>query len=73
MALITRDYEPANIISVWGGEDGSYDTSTGVSSNPEYGKVRTMDRSFSVGKNIWIPLREKNFRTSLWPPGAIFF
>ena len=26
-------------VSVWGGEDGSYDTSTGVSSNPEYGKV----------------------------------
>ena len=26
-------------VSVWGGEDGSYDTSTGVSSTPEYGKV----------------------------------
>jgi hypothetical protein len=24
---------------VWGGEDGSFDTSTGVSSTPEYGKV----------------------------------
>ena len=26
-------------VSVWGGEDGRFDTSTGVSSNPEYGKV----------------------------------
>ena len=26
-------------VSVWGGEDGSYDSSTGVSSTPEYGKV----------------------------------
>ncbi len=26
-------------VSVWGGEDGSFDTSTGVSANPEYGKV----------------------------------
>ena len=26
-------------VSVWGGEDGSYNTSTGVSSTPEYGKV----------------------------------
>ena len=26
-------------VSVWGGEDGSFDTSTGVSSTPEYGKV----------------------------------
>ena len=26
-------------VSVWGGEDGSFDVSTGVSSTPEYGKV----------------------------------
>ena len=26
-------------VSVWGGEDGSFDSSTGVSSTPEYGKV----------------------------------
>ena len=26
-------------VSVWGGEDGSFDTSPGVSSTPEYGKV----------------------------------
>ena len=46
-AVTTKDYEVyvkrlfpnTKAVSVWGGEDGSYDTSTGVSSTPEYGKV----------------------------------
>ena len=46
-AVSTKDYEVyvkklfanTQAVSVWGGEDGSYDTSTGVSSTPEYGKV----------------------------------
>ena len=38
-------------VSVWGGEDGSYDTSTGVSSNPEYGKVFISIKS-TTGQNI---------------------
>tara|TARA_B110000263_G_C15299166_1_gene507055 strand:- start:1077 stop:2678 length:1602 start_codon:yes stop_codon:yes gene_type:complete len=46
-AVTTNDYKTfvrklfanAQAVSVWGGEDGSYDTSTGVSSTPEYGKV----------------------------------
>ena len=46
-AVTTKDYEvyvkrlfpTTQAVSVWGGEDGSYDTSTGVSSTPEYGKV----------------------------------
>ena len=37
-------------VSVWGGEDGSYDTSTGVSSNPEYGKVSISIKS-TTGEN----------------------
>ena len=46
-AVSTKDYEVyvkklfanTQAVSVWGGEDGSYDSSTGVSSTPEYGKV----------------------------------
>ena len=38
-------------VSVWGGEDGSYDTSTGVSSNPEYGKVFISIKS-TTGSNL---------------------
>jgi hypothetical protein len=36
---------------VWGGEDGSFDTSTGVSSNPEYGKVFISIKS-TTGENL---------------------
>ena len=46
-AVTTSDYEVyvrkffpnTQAVSVWGGEDGSFDTSSGVSSTPEYGKV----------------------------------
>ena len=46
-AVTTSDYEVyvkklfanTQAVSVWGGEDWSYDSSTGVSSTPEYGKV----------------------------------
>jgi len=46
-AVTTEDYKVyvrklftnTQAVSVWGGEDGSFDTSTGVSSTPEYGKV----------------------------------
>ena len=46
-AVTTSDYEVyvkqlfanTQAVSVWGGEDGSFDPSTGVSSTPEYGKV----------------------------------
>ena len=46
-AVTTKDYEVyvkklfpnTQSVSVWGGEDGSYNSSTGVSSTPEYGKV----------------------------------
>ena len=46
-AVSTKDYEvyvkklfpQTQSVSVWGGEDGSYDTSTGSSSVAEYGKV----------------------------------
>jgi hypothetical protein len=46
-AVTTSDYEVyvkklfanTQAVSVWGGEDGSFDPATGVSSTPEYGKV----------------------------------
>ena len=46
-AVTTKDYElftrklypNTQSVSVWGGEDGSYNSATGVSSTPEYGKV----------------------------------
>ena len=38
-------------VSVWGGEDGSYDTSTGVSDVAEYGKVFISVKS-TTGENL---------------------
>ena len=38
-------------VSVWGGEDGSYDVSTGVSSTPEYGKVYISIKT-NTGNNL---------------------
>ena len=38
-------------VSVWGGEDGSFDTSTGVSSTPEYGKVFISIKN-NTGQNL---------------------
>ena len=49
---ITRKLFPnTQAVSVWGGEDGSFDTSTGVSSNPEYGKVFISIKS-TTGQNL---------------------
>ena len=36
---VRKLFNNTQAVSVWGGEDGSYNTSTGVSSTPEYGKV----------------------------------
>ena len=44
-------------VSVWGGEDGSYDTSTGVSSTPEYGKVFISVKS-TTGINLTTTQKE---------------
>ena len=58
-AVTTSDYEGfvrrlfpnTQSVSIWGGEDGSYDSSTGVSSNPEYGKVFISIKS-TTGQNL---------------------
>ena len=44
-------------VSVWGGEDGSFDTSTGVSSTPEYGKVFISVKS-TTGINLTTTQKE---------------
>ena len=44
-------------VSVWGGEDGSFDTSTGVSSTPEYGKVFISVKS-TTGLNLTTTQKE---------------
>jgi len=58
-AVTTEDYKVyakklfpnTQAVSVWGGEDGSFDVSTGVSSTPEYGKVFISIKS-STGLNL---------------------
>ena len=58
-AVTTEDYKVyakklfpnTQAVSVWGGEDGSFDTSTGVSSTPEYGKVFISIKS-TTGLNL---------------------
>ena len=58
-AVTTEDYKVyvkklfanTQAVSVWGGEDGSYDTSTGVSDTPEYGKVFISVKS-TTGLNL---------------------
>ena len=58
-AVTTSDYKTyvqklfpnTQAVSVFGGEDGSYDTSTGVSSTPEYGKVFISIKS-TTGNNL---------------------
>ena len=44
-------YPNTQAVSVWGGEDGSYDVSTGVSSTPEYGKVFISIKN-NTGQNL---------------------
>ena len=58
-AVTTDDYKVyvrqlfanTQAVSVWGGEDGSYDTSVGVSDTPEYGKVFISIKS-TTGQNL---------------------
>jgi hypothetical protein len=58
-AVTTEDYRlyakklfpNAQTVSVWGGEDGSYNTSSGVSATAEYGKVFISIKS-TTGENL---------------------
>jgi hypothetical protein len=72
-AVTTSDYEVyvrklftnTLAVSVWGGEDGSYDTSTGVSSTPEYGKVFISIKS-TTGQNL-TSVQKSNLIAALSP------
>ena len=72
-AVTTSDYEVyvkklfanTQAVSVWGGEDGSYDSSTGVSSNPEYGKVFISIKS-TTGQNL-TSVQKSNLVSALTP------
>jgi hypothetical protein len=60
-AVTTEDYKlyarklfaNTQTVSVWGGEDGSYNTSSGVSSTAEYGKVFISIKS-TTGENLTV-------------------
>ena len=72
-AVTTKDYEvfvkrlfpTTQAVSVWGGEDGSYDSSTGVSSTPEYGKVFISIKS-TTGVDL-TSVQKTNLVTALAP------
>jgi len=65
-AVTTEDYRlyarklfaNTSTVSVWGGEDGSYNTSSGVSATAEYGKVFISIKS-TTGENLTITQKEQ--------------
>ena len=65
-AVTTEDYKlyarklfaNTSTVSVWGGEDGSYNTSSGVSSTAEYGKVFISIKS-TTGENLTTTQKEQ--------------
>ena len=50
-SLVKRVFANTQAVSVFGGEDGSYNSSSGVSSTPEYGKVFISIKS-TTGANL---------------------
>jgi hypothetical protein len=65
-AVTTEDYRlyakklfaNTSTVSVWGGEDGSYNTSSGVSATAEYGKVFISIKS-TTGENLTITQKDQ--------------
>ena len=65
-AVTTEDYKlyarklfpNTQTVSVWGGEDGSYNTSSGVSATAEYGKVFISIKS-TTGENLTITQKDQ--------------
>jgi len=65
-AVTTEDYKlyarklfaNTQTVSVWGGEDGSYNTSSGVSSTAEYGKVFISIKS-TTGENLTVTQKDQ--------------
>ena len=63
--FVRRLFPNTQAVSVFGGEDGSYDTSTGVSSTPEYGKVFISIKS-TTGNNL-TQVQKNNLANDLAP------
>ena len=63
--FVRRLFPNTQAVSVFGGEDGSYDTSTGVSSIPEYGKVFISIKS-TTGNNL-TQVQKNNLANDLAP------
>ena len=63
--FVRRLFPNTQAVSVFGGEDGSYDTSTGVSSIPEYGKVFISIKS-TTGNNLTL-VQKNDLVTALAP------
>jgi len=65
-AVTTEDYRlyarklfaNTSTVSVWGGEDGSYNTSSGVSATAEYGKVFISIKS-TTGENLTLSQKDQ--------------
>ena len=60
--LLKNFFQHTQAVSVWGGEDGSFDSSLGVTSTPSYGKVfisiksNTGQNLTSEQKHLWLNL-----------------
>ena len=63
--FVKRLFPNTQSVSVWGGENGSYDQSTGVSSTPQYGKVFISIKS-TTG-NTLTSVQKSNLVSSLSP------
>jgi len=63
--FVKRLFPNTQAVSVWGGEDGSYDTSLGVTDTPEYGKVFISVKS-TTGENL-TSVQKSNLVSALAP------
>ena len=62
---VKKLFPNAQSVAIWGGENGSFDTSTGVSSTPQYGKVFISIRS-TTGNSL-TSVQKSNLVAALSP------
>ena len=63
--FVKKLFPNTQAVSVWGGEDGSYDSSLGVTDTPEYGKVFISVKS-TTGENL-TSVQKSNLVSALAP------
>ena len=63
--FVKKLFTNTQAVSVWGGEDGSYDPSLGVVATPEYGKVFISVKS-TTGENLTV-VQKSNLVSALAP------